>query len=65
MRMIKEKTYNRYMRRITRLMALNPRPGTPKGKELLRLAKAAEHYEKAHWPLNHSKRKLRADLVDR
>lgn len=63
--MIKEKTYRKYMKRIETLMDLDPKPHTKNGKELIRLARAAEIYEKVKWPLNHTKRRLRADLVSK
>lgn len=60
--MIGKKTYRKYMRRIKVLMDLDPPAHTKDGKELLRLAKKVEVYEKQHYPLDHSRRKLRGDM---
>lgn len=65
MRMLREKTYKKYLKRIEVLMRLQPKAHTKNGRELLRIARALEKYEKVKFPINHSKRKLRADLVDR
>jgi hypothetical protein len=50
MRLIKEKTYKRYMVRIDRLMSM-PKLSLKHRKELIRLATSAERYEKVKWPL--------------
>jgi hypothetical protein len=57
MRLIKEKTYKRYMVRIDRLMSM-PKLSLKHRKELIRLATSAERYEKVKWPLNHTRRRV-------
>lgn len=50
-------------------MELDPEPGTKKGKELRRLAKAVAAYEIMHFPItkaDHSKRRIwRSDLLEK
>jgi antitoxin component HigA of HigAB toxin-antitoxin module len=60
---ISEKTYRRYLRAITVLMDLDPKPGSKTAKRLISMAKKVETYEKVKYPLDHTHRKLRADLV--
>lgn len=61
-RLIKEKTYNRHIKRLSKLMDMNPQPHTKNGRELLRLAKLCETYELVHWPIDHGKRKIPGNL---
>lgn len=61
-RIIKEKTYRRYIKRIARMMML-PKLSLKHRKELIRLAIAAEKYEKVKWPLNHTRRQI-SGVVD-
>lgn len=62
--MRREKTYRRYMKRIEKLIEIDPKPHTKNGKELARLVRAVEIYESIHFPITHSDRRLRADLID-
>lgn len=62
---MKHKTYARRIKRLTRLMSYDPKADTSKGSEVLRLAKQCEVYERIHFSINHSKRQVRADILDR
>jgi antitoxin component HigA of HigAB toxin-antitoxin module len=59
----REKTYRKYLNRIEKLISLDPASHTKNGKALIRYARAVEKYEKIHFPLDHTKRRLRGDLA--
>ncbi len=60
--LISDKTYRKLLKQIEYLIVGDPNPTSRNGRRLIRLVRMVQAYEKYHYSMNHSKRRLRGDL---